>query len=178
MPQQEQEEAWYYEYSAHQVSNVVVHGKNDRHQGASPLKFIFPRGPLTKLFLAHVLEGQHILTLERAEPMSRLFVTRLGKEYSDATFSQHWKYLLEGTSTLKYFPPSSARTVFVEDYTSKFGVEPEMWDGAAAIMGNTVRQWGASYNPSRRQRIAQRAVDGHAEYSTRRANEAGPSRLG
>ena len=35
-------------------------------------------------------------------------------------------------------------------------------------MGNTVAQMQASYNPTRRKRLAQASVDAHAEYTARR----------
>jgi hypothetical protein len=71
----------------------------------------------------------------------------------------------------EYFPPSLARTMFVEDYTSEYGVPPEFWDGAAAIMGNSVAQWGQSYNPSKIRRLAQRAVNAHAAYVEQRRED-------
>jgi hypothetical protein len=169
-----QGEEWHFDYSIRDVCCSVVHGKNDRRHGSSPLTLVFPRGPLVKLMLAHVFAGQRMLTLERGDAMIRLFVTRQGKEFSDATFVHFWRTLMEATDTngIEYFPPSKARTVFVEDYTSRYGVEPDMWDGAASVMGNCVRQWEASYNPSRRQRLAQKAVEAHAQYSARRMEDA------
>jgi hypothetical protein len=73
---------------------------------------------------------------------------------------------------LKYFPPSLARTVFVEDYTSEYGVEPDMWDGAAVIMGNCTAQWKASYNPSRKRRDASQALKRHEAYVAGRTGNA------
>jgi hypothetical protein len=73
---------------------------------------------------------------------------------------------------LKYFPPSIARTVFVEDYTSEYGVEPDMWDGAAVIMGNSTVQWRASYNPSRKRRDATNALSLHEAYVAARTGPA------
>ena len=37
--------------------------------------------------------------------------------------------------------------------------DPELWVGAASIMGNSVRQWKASYAPTLRMRQAQLAMD-------------------
>ncbi len=154
---------WLYEYELRSVSIVVVHSKNDRRRSNAPLEYTLPRGPLSKLMLAHVEEGHKLLTLEREDSMLRLFTTKQGKEFNDVTFCQFWETLVKG-SGMKYFPPSMARTVFVEDYTSEYGVEPEMWDGAAVIMGNSTAQWRASYNPSRKGRVAQRAVGVHEAY--------------
>jgi hypothetical protein len=156
---------WLYDYEKRAVSIVVVHSKNDRRPANAPLEYTLPRGPLTKLVMAHVAEGHKLLTLEREDYMLRLFVTKQGKEFNDVTFCQFWETLMSGTAKgIKYFPPSMARTVFVEDYTSEYGVEPDMWDGAAVIMGNSTAQWRASYNPSRKRRVAQRAVRGHEAY--------------
>ncbi len=88
-----------------------------------------------------------------------------GLEYNDVTFRNFWKWAMEKSApNLKYFPPSLARTVFVEDYTSEYGVEPDMWDGAAVIMGNCTTQWKASYNPSRKRRNATQALSCHEAY--------------
>jgi hypothetical protein len=160
---------WLFDYEKRAVSIVVVHSKNDRRRSNSPLEYTLPRGPLSKLVLAHVKEGHKLLTLEREDSMLRLFVTKQGKEFNDATFCQFWETLMSSTASgMKYFPPSLARTVFVEDYTSEYGVEPDMWDGAAVIMGNSTAQWSASYNPSRKRRIAGRAINGHEAYVTAR----------
>ena len=70
-------------------------------------------------------------------------------------------------ASLSYFRPTLARTIFVEDYTSNAGVAPEHWDGAAAVMGNSVRQWDATYNPSKRSRQAQGAVAQHGACMSR-----------
>lgn len=168
-----QDEVWFFDYDKRDVRNVVVHGKNDRRQGSSVVEMVFPRGPMLKLFLAHVFEGHRLLTLEQERPIQRLFVNKKGSIFNDTTFVHFWASLMAQTDTggMSYFAPSYARTAFIEDYTSEFGVDPEMWDGAAIAMGNSLPQWGASYNPSRRSRMAQRAVGGHGEYTARRAGE-------
>ena len=56
------------------------------------------------------------------------------------------------------FPPSLARKSFVEWYTLEYGEEPEMWDGAADIMGNSVRKWREVYNVSHKKRRMQKTV--------------------
>ena len=166
---------WLYDYEKRAVSIVVVHTKNDRRRNNSPLEYTLPRGPLSKLVMAHVKEGHKLLTLEREDTMLRLFVTKQGKEFNDATFCQFWETLMSSTASgMQYFPPSLARTAFVEDYTSEFGVEPDMWDGAAVIMGNSTEQWRASYNPSRRGRNARRAIGGHEAYVTARTGAGTP----
>lgn len=65
---------------------------------------------------------------------------------------------------LPIFPPNAARTIFVEAYTSANGAEPDYWDGAAAVMGNTVRQWSASYRPNRLVNAAEQAIEAHTSF--------------
>ena len=62
---------------------------------------------------------------------------------------------------MDYFPPSLARTSFVSKYMEATGMTPNMWDGAATVMGNTVRTWSANYNPRKRARESQDAVNLH-----------------
>lgn len=155
------------------MRSYVEHHKNDRHERGGPLEFVFPRGPLVKLFLAHIYEGHAMLTQHLGERMIRMFTTKTGKEFNSVTFVQFWKSMMDTTDTkgVAYFPPSGARTAFIEDYTSLNGVEPAMWDGASAIMGNSTKQWNASYRPTRVAREAQRAVDAHAGYTGARMME-------
>jgi hypothetical protein len=54
---------------------VVVHSKNDRRPNSAQLEYTVPRGALTKLLLAHFVDGHKLLTMEH-ENMVRLFVTR------------------------------------------------------------------------------------------------------
>ncbi|GAX82647.1 hypothetical protein CEUSTIGMA_g10073.t1 [Chlamydomonas eustigma] len=153
---------------------TIVHHKNDRRQQyekCPPLTFTFPPGVLTMLFLAHIYQGQKVLTQPYGQMTSNLFVSGAGNAFSDQTFVHYWRTLMDNEDTLgqQYFAPSLARTMFIEEYTSEFGMPPEMYDGAASIMGNCVKQWHASYNPSRRKRAAQKAVDAHASFVQRRA---------
>ena len=40
-----------------------------------------------------------------------------------------------------------------------------------AVMGNSVNQWKATYNPSRQRRLAQEAVGAHSTYMNRMQRE-------
>jgi hypothetical protein len=166
-------EWWYFDYDERDVRSYVKHHKNDRHGRGGALEFVFPRGPLVKLFLAHIYKGWHVITRHLGDRMIRMFTTRTGNAFISVTFVQFWKNMMETTDTkgVAYFAPSGARTAFVEDFTSKNGVEPAMWDGAAHIMGNTTRQWGASYRPTRVGREAQRTVDAYAAYTNGRMED-------
>ena len=68
-------------------------------------------------------------------------------------------------TSIPYFPPSLARTSFVDAYTDEFGVEPSFWDGAATVMGNTVKMWNEQYNPKKRGREAEMAVANHKGFA-------------
>lgn len=161
---------WHFNYGSTIIQIQVVHHKNDRrasHNG--PLEFTFPDGLLTKLLLTHIKQGHKVLTQAKGEKVVHLFVSRYSNPFSATTFNHYWENLMQRVDTMgqPYFAPSLARTMYVEDYTSEQGVHPDMWDGAAAVMGNSVNVW-SSYNPSKRKRAAQRAVDAHTEYVTRR----------
>lgn len=96
-----------------------------------------------------------------------LFVSRQAASFSDATFSQYWATIMSKVDTMgqQHFAPSKARTMYVEHITSETGLPPTMWDGVAAIMDNTTRQWAdGPYNPSRKRRLAQNAVNGHTRH--------------
>jgi hypothetical protein len=57
----------------------------------------------------------------------------------------------------------------LQEYCSEHGVPAgDMWEGSSILMGNSVPTWRKHYNPSRRQRLAQRAVAAHAAYHARR----------
>lgn len=149
----------------------VVHHKTDRresHQG--PLEYEFPAGPLTDLLLFHIKEGHRALTGPFGGRKPLMFNSSAGNEFSCVTFCQYWQKAMRDMDTMgqEYFCPSLARTMWVEDYTGENGVDPEMWDGAAAVMGNSVRVWVEAYNPSRKRRAAQKAVNVHEGYVARR----------
>jgi len=176
-PDLEEEEEWYFGYKQKKISSYVVHGKTEfRSAGGVNLDYDLPRGPLTKLLLAHMSEGHTLLTQEKITPVPSLFVTTTGIAFSaPPLFTQAWKRIMINCPIaarlgLKYFAPSAARTVFVEGYTSTHGVGPDTWDGAALIMGNSVSQWFASYNPSRKRRLAQVAISHHSSYIANMVN--------
>jgi len=128
-----------------------------RRGGNAPLEYPLPDGPLVKALLAHINMGHTLLT-EGNSGMTSLFVSRHGNQFSNATFCHFWKSLMRQVNKQEYFPPATLRTMFVEEYTSAHGAEPEMWDGCAAIMGNSVAQWKAHYNPSAKRRAANQAI--------------------
>lgn len=162
-----------FDYQSTDVVLHIQHGKTDKHGNFTPLEICLPRGPLAFLLLAHICSGQEVL-LDNNDPyrVTPLFLSGGGNPFTDATFSQWWSALLKRSAPeLPHFPPSLARTAFVEDYTSKYGVPPDMWDGAAAIMGNSVSTWLKSYNPSHRRRRALDVVAMHGRYVRRRLEQ-------
>ena len=61
-------------------------------------------------------------------------------------------------------PPSCYRPVFVTDRLERPHVPGPSNEGAAIIMGNSVRQWHASYHPGKRQKQANNAVQALGAY--------------
>jgi hypothetical protein len=90
-----------------------------RRGGVAPLKYEIPRGPLTKLLLAHIRAGHQLLTQETGETMVRLFSTKTGKAFTNVNLVHYWGQLMRHTDTKgqDYFPPSMARTMYVEMIT-------------------------------------------------------------
>lgn len=165
-----QDSTWHFGYPSKAVRLEIVHGKNDRRQCREMynVSFTLPEGPISKLLLAHLFEGQHLLTHHLPDNHGHMFVTGSGASFSNAVFTQYWAKLMrraEAEYGLAYFPPSLARTIFVEDYTLVHGSSPDMLEGAAAIMGNTVAQWEKSYNPSKRRRLAREVVAHHHKFA-------------
>lgn len=110
----------------------AVHHKNDGRTSSyssSPISFVFPLGPITSLLLAHIEEGQKLLTSPSGDRVVQLFVNRHGRAFSDATFQHFWAKLMSDTApaTLDYFAPSLARTIYVEDITSAEGESLGQW---------------------------------------------------
>lgn len=127
---------------------------------------IIPDTPLLKLWLAHILEGRNLLTLESSDPARTMFVSEAGNSFSPSTLVHYWDTSMRRTATaygIEYFSPSKARTIFVEEFSRLHGHSPDLLDGAAAIMGNSVEQWHATYNPTRKRRLAQAAAGAVAE---------------
>lgn len=159
-------------YNTSEVVLHIQHGKTDKHGNFTPLELVMPRGNLAKLLLAHIMEGQaRLIPPPEGSKPTTMFVSGSGRPFNDSTFSQWWASLLKRTAPgITRFPPSLARTSFVEDYTCKYGEVPEMWDGAAAIMGNSVRTWMQNYSPTLRRRRAQDVIAMHEDYTRRRLN--------
>jgi hypothetical protein len=153
---------WHFDYAITDVRLTIVHGKNDRRAVRENFRISFeiPVGDLQKLWMAHICGGRELLTLEKPIPSGRVLVTDDGNSFNNATFVHYWEKAMRTAKPygIKYVPPSRMRSVFVEQYTAVHHAEPEMWDGAAVIMGNSVEQWRRTYNPSLKRRLAQRAV--------------------
>lgn len=54
------------------------------------------------------------------------------------------------------------RSLFVEAFTEANPQDHNLWEGAATMMGNSLAAWRRVYNPSRKRRLAQLAVNAHA----------------
>ena len=103
-------------------------------------------------------------------------MNKKGKPFNDSLFVHWWMGVFKTVDTRgqMYFPPSLARTVFVEDWLAQYGAEPtdlEMCEGIAISMGSSTSQWRAGhYNPNRRQRLVTSAVAATAERMQHRFN--------
>lgn len=148
------------------IQFIAPHHKTER-KGFSAITFTLPEGIFTKLLLLHIDYGHKLLTQFTGDHMPFLFATKSGKQFSAANFTQYWGILMKSAKDIPYFPPSLARTSFVDSYTSLFGEEPDAWEGAATVMGNTVKMWNEMYNPLKRGREAQDAVDRHVDFAER-----------
>lgn len=59
--------------------------------------------------------------------------------------------------------------MYIDEFSAGFGVKPKEWEGAAYIMGNSLRQWWQSYAPTHKSRMASVAIAGHSRYAMARA---------
>lgn len=91
-----------------------------RAGNSAHLQFDIPRGPLLKLLLVHIGEGHKIITQESGDQMVNLLISKRGKAFTNVTFVQYWAALMSEVDTMgqAYFPPSLARTMFIEQTTS------------------------------------------------------------
>ena len=159
------------------VKFVIPHHKNERHNSIAGegIAYDLPAqpNPLTRLLLIHMDEGRSVI-LEQSSAEQRtpyLFLNFQGRPlgHAKSTFTTYWRQLMDKTAPadIDRFPPSLARKSFVEWYTLEYGDEPEMWDGAADIMGNSTRKWQEVYNVSAKKRRMQTTLD---KYSQRHSN--------
>lgn len=147
------------------VTIHLVHHKNDR-KGFNPITVEVPPGQLLDLMLIHIERGREALNdgSVDGEVSPNLFVSNKGNTFSDATFVHYWTSLMRDCDLFGFerFPPTHGRTIFVQDYTEDG--DPEMWEGAALVMGNSLRQWKQTYWPSRNKRMVDRAISNHVDY--------------
>lgn len=146
---------------------IAPHHKTES-SGCQPIKFTLPQDSiLTKLVVLHIREGHRVLT-QKKKTQPILFVTpRSGSQFGDSTLCQYWDSLLKRTAPFRHVTITSLRSAFVESYTAAYGVPEHEWEGAAAVMGNSVAQWHATYAPTLKQRRGQAAVDSYAAFTAR-----------
>ena len=148
---------------------LIVRRRGDKGR---PLTYELPSGPLVKLLLAHITEGHTLLTQAHGGHVYQLFTTSVGNPFTDVTFCQYWKTLMNKVDTKgqKYFKPTLARTMFINEFTAVHGSKPELFDGCAEAMGNSVKTWTKNYWTTRKDKQAAAAIDAHT-----RAREVGRS---
>ena len=140
-----------------------------RGDGGRPLTYHFPSGPLTKLLLAHIKEGHRLITQCTGTEPPQLFISSAGNPFTDATFTQYWTQIMSSSTARgqRPFPPSLARTMFIEEFTKIHGEMPDLWDGCSHVMGNSVNQWNKHYRISKKDRGAAAAITAHTEARSR-----------
>jgi hypothetical protein len=159
------------------IECTVVHDKNDRRPSACPVQFSFPEGPLTDLLLTYIFVGYDVrrsFTRQKNHRVTELFFSSEGKAFYNSSFTQYWEKIMKSCPVaeekgIKYFAPSAARTTYADDSTAAFGIPKEHLEGAATIMGHSMRQHLSerSYNPYKRSKQAQAALPQHTEYVER-----------
>lgn len=98
----------------------ILYNLSLNRRGAQPITYPIPSGPLLKLLLIHIKGGHELLTQDdrgnSSDRMVRLFVSRSGREFTNSSFTQYWETFMRSTETngQGYFPPSVARTMFIE----------------------------------------------------------------
>lgn len=155
----------------------VVHHKNDRRERhQQPVSFNVPKGDLLDLMVVHIKRGRPTLNctfscMLQGELSPYLFVSNIGNSFSDSTFVHYWDTLMANSRDFGFqrFPPTYGRTIFVEAYTE--AGDPALMEGASIVMGNSLKQWRAHYNPSRRRRMVESSVSGHAEFTAASNNK-------
>jgi hypothetical protein len=127
-----------------------------RQLGEAPTKYTFPRGVLTRLLMAHIQEGQRIMT-KRHGRVHSLFVSGHGHPFTSASnFSQYWSTLIRqhAPKSQRKLTAQLARTMYLEHFTSVHGSQPmDIWEGCAVIMGNRTTTWAKNYTPGERRPI-------------------------
>lgn len=146
------------------VTLHIVHHKNDRRLPCDPVTITVPKGKLLDLLLVHIERGREVLNKYVNEVTPHLFVSNQGNPFTDPTFAHYWTWVMRGAAEygVPKFCPSFGRTIFIESYTED--ANPDSWEGAALVMGNSVKQWAASYEPSRKRKKVNMAINRHAAY--------------
>ncbi len=157
----------------------ILHGKNDKRacKLAYNVSLTVPTdGLLNKLLLVHARDGHPLLTEEDggASSSGRFFVNPShGQRFNCSDFSNWWSNMMrQGGAVsnfgLTVFAPTKARNIFVTEFKKHQGPNSaDVFEGAAAIMGNTPRQWKESYDYGLRQREADRMMDAFPHYVER-----------
>lgn len=102
------------------VRIIAPHHKTEAlMQNQGPLDITLPPGrPLTDMLVHWIQHGWHCLVSSTHSSTSSLFLSSVGRPFTDTTFWQYWMKLLQDRPVgLSLFPPNLARTSFVEAFT-------------------------------------------------------------
>ena len=95
-----------------------------------------------------------------------VFVDRRGQFFLDHNgcdtkrFGRYWEQMIKPAGAR--FPPQLLRHIFVAERRGEDAVEGPNDQGAAMVMGNSIRQWDRVYDKNFQRTSAQRAVDAMA----------------
>jgi hypothetical protein len=163
---------------------LAPHHKNDRRSNkisSGPIDVLIPPGPLTDLLVFWLEEAWGVV--HDGTSCSTAFSSRGGrslnpKPFSPTNFSDYWTQLVHTTAPkcLATLTATMARTSFVEAYTK--GTEEREWEGAAAVMGNSVGTWRQHYSTVFKRRSMQQATDSFSAFLDRDESASGGSGSG
>jgi hypothetical protein len=145
------------------VRVIAIHHKTSENKGIAPIEYTIPPGLLSDVLVAHIKHGQPFLNELLPKKNIMMFMSNAGNPFNDQTFNHYWEGLM-ARSGQRYFPPSLARTSYVERFIGANGKDVDLCEGAATCMGNTPKQWRASYAPNLKRQKAQASVDAHASF--------------
>lgn len=103
------------------LTYVAPHHKNEGKGKAEPITYRLPPGKLSIGLQAHILDGHGVMTIEDPHPF--LFTTKSGKPLNDSTLPIWWEKLLTEVGGITHFPPTKARTIYVEHHMKHNGGE-------------------------------------------------------
>ena len=140
----------------------LPHHKNARKWGKAVIVFDLP-SDLAKLLHTYIASPRKALLdhhLLIGDTCPYLFMDMHGRGFQDAAvFTLYWQKRLVSRGGVP-MNPSMCMKVFVEERQSNSAAAGPSNEGAAMVMGHSVKQWHKWYDMQYHPRMAQNAVDG------------------